>query len=105
MRLNRQRVRLTVLAASLLALGLMPSFAAASASQVAMFQPGTSLVTNPGGTMDEMRSLGVGVVRVILPWASIAPDASSTARPSHFKASDPAQYPASNWSIYDTIAP
>ena len=103
MRLNRQRVRLTVLAASLLALGLMPSFAAASASQVAMFQPGTSLVTNPGGTMDEMRSLGVGVVRVILPWASIAPDASSTARPSHFKASDPAQYPASNWSIYDTI--
>jgi len=50
-----------------------------------------------------LRSLGVGVVRVTLPWDQIAPAAQSRTRPAGFNATDPAAYPATNWAPYDTI--
>ena len=94
---------MTLLAAGLTALSLIASSANASTTQVAMFQPGTNLITDPAGTLIELHSLGVGVVRVIVPWASVAPQPSSTTRPSNFDANDPASYPASNWTTYDAI--
>src|SRR5438270_13609254 len=97
MRLDPRRLCPTLVAASLICLGLIPASAPASKSQVAVFQPGITLLTNPSETLDELHSLGVGVVRVILPWSSVAPQPSSTSRPAHFDASDPAQYPAGNW--------
>jgi hypothetical protein len=42
-------------------------------------------------------------VRVNLTWSTVAPAATSTRRPSHFNASDPAGYAASAWAPYDAI--
>jgi hypothetical protein len=69
----------------------------------AIFTPGTPLKTNPAGTLDEMRRLGVTRVRLFLGWSAVAPDATSTAPPAGFKAANPAAYPAAGWSVFDTI--
>ena len=69
----------------------------------AIFTPGTPLKTNPVGTLDEMRRLGVTRVRLFLGWSAVAPDATSTAPPAGFKAANPAAYPAAGWSVFDTI--
>jgi hypothetical protein len=75
----------------------------ASTSQVAMFQPGGGLLQQPDATLRELHALGVGVVRVTLPWASIAPDPNSQTRPAGFDATDPAAYPAANWAPFDAV--
>ena len=43
--------------------------------------------------MQELRHLGVGMVRVNVRWSLIAPDPTSRTRPN-FNASDPNAYPA-----------
>ena len=92
-----------VLAGPLTLCGGMVSSANASTTQLAMFQPGQRLIGDPEGTLDELQGLGVGVVRVILPWASVAPHPSSRNRPAHFNANDPAAYAASNWAPFDAV--
>jgi hypothetical protein len=64
---------------------------------LAMFQDYTSLVSYPAGTLQILRSLGVGAVRVLVPWALVAADATSRTQP----AGDP--YPAASWAAYDAI--
>jgi hypothetical protein len=76
--------------------------AEASSNQVALFQEPT-ITSNPVGTLNALRQLGVGAVRVPLPWSSIAPDPSSTTRPSGFDATNPAAYPAAAWTPYDQV--
>jgi hypothetical protein len=53
--------------------------------------------------MQTLRDLGVQRVRVNLTWNTVAPGATSTKRPKHFNASDPAAYPAGGWAPYDAI--
>jgi hypothetical protein len=77
--------------------------AAASSTQEATFQDDTLLRSDPAGTLDRLRQLGVARVRVFVGWASIAPSPLSTHRPRAFVASDPASYPASKWAIWDAI--
>jgi hypothetical protein len=67
-----------------------------------IFEPKEPLFTNPAGTLDLMRRLGVDRVKVFVAWNSLAPNASSRVRP-RFDATSPAGYPASGWAIYDTI--
>jgi len=89
-------------AAALAGAGLvsLPARAAAQTNQVGIFQDDVRMLTAPGPTLLTLRELGVGVVRVTLAWNTVAP----AHRPSAgFKASDPASYPAANWSIYDQI--
>jgi hypothetical protein len=92
-----------VLLPLLAALALHPSPAAASRQQLAMFEDDRALQSQPEATLDTLRLLGVGIVRVYVPWARIAPRPSATHRPAGFNPSNPAAYPAANWSIYDRI--
>ncbi len=52
--------------------------------------------------LDEIKSLGVDIVKVRVDWRSIAPDSTSTTKPN-FDAKDPAAYPAGAWAPYDAI--
>jgi hypothetical protein len=52
--------------------------------------------------MQEFRQLGASTVRVIVPWALIAPSPTKTKRPS-FNATDPNGYPAAGWRPFDAI--
>ncbi|MGI8904848.1 MAG: hypothetical protein ACR2IP_14615 [Solirubrobacteraceae bacterium] len=93
------------LCTAIAALGLLgaPAGAIASTGQEAMFQDDTAVLANPVGTLQRMRLLGVGTVRVFLRWQNIAPAARSRRRPRGFRAGDPAAYPARNWAPYDAI--
>jgi hypothetical protein len=89
-----------VVAAVGAALVSLPAAAAAQTNQVAIFQDDVRMLSAPGPTLETLRELGVGVVRVRLAWNAVAP---SKRPPAGFKGADPAAYPAANWSIYDQI--
>jgi hypothetical protein len=90
-----------VLAATMLGMPAAP--AVGSPSQVSVIEDDTHLVADPAGTLERMRALGADVVRVSLPWQTIAPAPGSVHIPRGFVASDPAAYPAANWQLWDTI--
>ncbi len=77
--------------------------AAASTSQVAVFQADGQVLNNPTGTLQTLRDLGVGMVRVNVTWNAIAPSPLSTKRPKGFDATNPAAYPAGGWGPYDAV--
>ncbi len=82
------------------ALGATCAPALASHQQVAMFQdPG--VVSNPAGTLAQLRGLGADHVRMFMMWDSIAPRPRSHRRPTRFRAADPSSYPASAWAPWD----
>lgn len=56
----------------------------------------------PTQALSTFKALGVDEVRVFLPWNSFAPDATATTAPA-FNATDPAAYPAADWTILDQI--
>jgi hypothetical protein len=68
---------------------------------LAMFQEDAHVLAHPRSTLQTLRSLGVRVLRVNVPWASIAPDSKSPSPPSGFNASYPAAYPPASWSRFD----
>lgn len=70
---------------------------------LAMFQEDTHVLAHPRRTLKTLRSLGVRVLRVNVPWASIAPESKSSTPPAGFNASDPAAYPAGNWARFDRV--
>ena len=84
-------------------IALAPARALASSSQVSMIEDDTHLQADPAGTLERMRALGADVVRVSMPWQTIAPAPRSGRAPRGFDASDPAAYPAANWTLWDTI--
>ena len=90
-------------AGAVAALGLaLPGTAAASHSQIPMIQDDGQLLSNPSGTLAQMRALGATTVRVEVSWNQIAPHATATKQPK-FNAADPNAYPASKWSADDAI--
>jgi hypothetical protein len=97
-------MRLTTLTtAVLLVLALLPAAADASARQFALFQD-EALITEADpatrrATLDEVRSLGVDMIKVQVNWASVTPGARR--KPSGFDGTDPAQYPG--WGPYDGV--
>jgi hypothetical protein len=92
----------TLTTAFLLVLALLPAAAGASVRQFALFQD-ESLITENGGTraatLDEIRGLGVDMIKVQLNWASVAP--GTRRKPSGFDGTDPSQYPG--WGRYDEV--
>jgi hypothetical protein len=74
-----------------------PSRASANTGQIEMFQDDSRLLADPSATLQQLRDLGVGVVRVSLHWDGVAP----IQRPARFAAADPAAYPG--WGVYDQI--
>lgn len=94
------RARLTVGLALVIAgvwLLYAPPRASANTGQIAMFQDDSQLLAEPGPTLQQLRDLGVGVIRVSLHWENVAP----AQRPSTSSAADPTAYPG--WGIYDEI--
>ena len=61
------------------------------------------MLSDPVGTMSTFRALGVRMVRIVVIWAQIAPQAQSRTAPRGFNAADPASYPAANWAPYDEM--
>jgi len=76
-----------------------PARASAQVNQIEMFQDDAQLLSNPGATLQQLRDLGVGIVRISVHWNAIAP----SRRPAGFNPANPASYPAGSWSIYDQI--
>lgn len=97
--------RAVVLAASsaLAGAGLaaVPAAASASSSQIAIIQDGSDLYNAPAA-FAQFRALGATTVRVIVPWATIAPDYSATHKPN-FDATNPNAYPQGSWAPYDNL--
>lgn len=70
---------------------------------LSIFEADLALRTNPGPTLETLHGLGVSVIKVFMPWRSIAPAAQASQPPRGFDATDPAAYPAAAWAPYDTI--
>jgi hypothetical protein len=70
---------------------------------VAMLEEDVQLRSHPAQTLALLRSIGVGIVRLSVPWDSIAPSATSQAPPRGFDGTNPAAYPQASWRPYDTI--
>ncbi|MGH2856918.1 MAG: hypothetical protein ACRDMJ_05475 [Solirubrobacteraceae bacterium] len=102
--LARLQIWKLVLGASLAlgAVAALPASALASRSQLAIIQDANDLV-DPAGTLQEFRLLGANTIRVVVPWATIAPDPSSRTMPSSFDPTDPNDYPAAAWAPYDAV--
>ena len=71
--------------------------AQAGTVQIQMIQDDPHVLTDPVATLQQIRDLGGGVVRVSLQWNLVAP----MTRPRGFDPTDPASY--SLWSVYDEI--
>ena len=88
---------------ALVALALLPAAAGASPGQYALFQDDHLLLERGDGqrqaTLDEVRGLGVDMIKVQVNWSSVAPGARR--KPSGFDATDPSQYPG--WARYDAV--
>jgi hypothetical protein len=95
----------TVIATALAAAALLiavPASANASGGQVSVFEDDVALVQNPTATMQELRHLGVTIVRMNVRWSVIAPSSTSRTRPN-FNAADPNAYPPGAWSQLDAV--
>ena len=99
------RVAILVVLATAVIAATCPT-ALAARSQRSIFQDDNQLVFQPRAgvvrALDELRYLGVDVIRVSVFWNIVAPAPDSSARPS-FDAGDPAAYPALNWERYDQV--
>jgi Cellulase (glycosyl hydrolase family 5) len=103
----RGRVALVAVLAAVGSTGCAVALARADATQVSIFQDDDHLIySSPSaaaGTLAVLHGLGVQRIRVTVKWSTLAPDPDSTQRPAGFNAADPASYPASSWSRYDTV--
>jgi hypothetical protein len=97
----RSRAALALLAAAgLLAWAGPVAPARADTGQVNILQDDSLVLTNPGPTLAQARSLGAGMVRIMLRWQSVAPQTDSFHRPA-FAATNPAAYGDAVWAPYD----
>lgn len=96
------------LLAALAALGALaaalPSPADASRGQRTMFEDtGQLLESGPevrAHTLNELRALGVNIIKIRVQWRELAPDPEAESRPA-FDAADPSAYPQAAFAKYD----
>lgn len=81
--------------------------AGASPSQRTMVEDTAQLLASDPDTrarsLDELKALGVNVVKVRVHWRDIAPDGASETRPEGFDAADHTAYPEAGWAPYDGL--
>jgi hypothetical protein len=87
------------------ALFAVPGAASANSSQPTMLQDDAQIVHGSQAQrdrrLDELKSLGVEIVKVRLSWKLIAPDGNR--KPAGFNGADPNAYPAGRWGPYDAV--
>jgi hypothetical protein len=101
----RLRAGRTVIATALAATACLiagPAPAAASTRQTSVFEDDVAVLQNPVATLQELRHLGVTMVRLNVRWSLIAPSPQSRTRPN-FNAADPNAYPPGAWSQIDAV--
>jgi hypothetical protein len=107
-RLGRYRRGLWGMSAAVIALVAVlatlvaPSSALASHQQISIMEEDGGLFYDPAPTLQELRHLGVDMVRVLLRWYAFAPDPNSHHTPN-FNGADPNAYPAGTWTALDNI--
>jgi hypothetical protein len=94
--------------AVLAAFALLPAArAAASTSQVTIVQDDKELVgTSPSHRdklLDEMKSLGIDIVKFRIDWRGVVPAPGSSHKPSGFVGDDSTEYPSGVWTKYDDV--
>ncbi|HZE05547.1 MAG TPA: hypothetical protein VE127_10010, partial [Solirubrobacteraceae bacterium] len=67
-----------------------------------MVTSASAIVTNPAGTISQLKALGVDRVHVAMWWDHVAPDSTSKHKPA-VDLTNPASYPAAGWAPYDAI--
>ena len=97
----------SLLAGALLALALaVPAQVLAASNQQSILQDDVQLLYSSTQhqlqVLKQMKSLGVGVVKVSMIWSLVAPDPNATRKPS-FDASNPSSYRPNAWRRYDTL--
>ena len=70
---------------------------------ISIFGGAAQLTSDPGGTLDQLKRLGVQRIRVDVRWSQFAPAASARQPPARFRAADPAGYPAASWAPLDAV--
>lgn len=93
----------TTLLLCLAALAALPAAASASSGQLAVFEDNGRLAQRGDvareATLDELKALGVDVIKFQLPWADIAPRTAT--KPAGFDGSNPSAYPG--WGPFDAL--
>ncbi len=82
------------------AAAVLPAAASANSKQLSIIQDSSDLA-NPA-VLYQFRQLGANTVRVVVPWAAVAPNGEGK-KPTGFNATDPNAYPSSHWAPYDNI--
>ncbi len=67
------------------------------------FANGGELLDNPSGTLATLHGLGVGVVKLYVPWSAVAPDPTAARAPARFSPGAPGAYPAAAFAPYDGV--
>ena len=84
----------------------LPGIASAASDQQSVLQDDAQLLygtpQHQFATLEQMKSIGVGVVKVSLIWQLIAPKPNAAKKPT-FDASNPAAYPPGAWTRYDYL--
>jgi len=97
--------RLLAIVAALAALATGAAPAGANSGQRTIVQDDAQLLKSGAEvrtrTLDEIKALGVEIVKVTVNWREIAPGGSS--RPTSFDGADPAAYPVEKWAPYDAV--
>jgi hypothetical protein len=92
-----KRTLLTLLLTLAAAIVVQLPTAAASTTQVSIFQAGGG-ATQATVSLPTIRALGASEIRVFIPWTSIASASKQPTDPAN-----PASYPAANWAQYDDL--
>jgi hypothetical protein len=85
----------------------LPAQSLASSNQQSILQDDVQLLYGTAQhqlrVLQQLKSLGVGVVKVSLIWSLVAPHPNAAHKPS-FDAANPSAYPYGAWTRYDTLA-
>lgn len=86
--------------------GGLPATALAASDQQSVLQDDAQLLygspQHQFATMEQLKSIGVGVVKVSLIWSLLAPQPNAAHKPN-FDAGNPAAYPSGTWTRYDYL--
>jgi hypothetical protein len=102
---RRRRLSFALLLCAGGLLASAPGTAVASPKQFTIFDAAGGLTAvgpaQQAQTLDRLSSLGVDVVRIVLPWRSFAPNPGSSKKPAGFDATNPAAYPQASFNTLD----